>query len=94
MLTPCPLACDLGSLDREEVRQLLKMCSSSSTVSDNELDTAMKELDADSFGEVDLEGFKQYFSDKVTCCAIMQHNHRSHLDSCWDVMLWRLLFII
>jgi Ca2+-binding EF-hand superfamily protein len=48
-------------LDREEVRQLLQMCSGTSTVSDSELDTAMKELDADGSGEVDLEEFLLYF---------------------------------
>ena len=57
-----------GELDREEVRQLLKMCSATSTVSNSELDTAMKQLDADGSGEVDLEEFLQYFrhdQDKV-----------------------------
>ena len=59
-----------GSLDREEVRQLLKMCSTTSNVSKRELDSAMKRLDADGSGEVDLEEFQQYFTDnkgKVRC---------------------------
>ena len=64
----CRLGWDAGSLDREEVRQLLEMCSATSTISDTELDTAMKQLDANGSGEVDLEEFLQYFrhdQDKV-----------------------------
>ena len=47
---------------------MLEMCSATGAVSDSQLDTAMKELDADSSGEVDLEEFLQYFrsnNDKV-----------------------------
>ena len=57
-----------GSLDREEVRKVLEMCSAADAVSDSQLDSAMKELDADGSGEVDLEEFLQYFKcnrDKV-----------------------------
>ena len=46
------------------MRQLLKMCSADGVVSDSELDTAMKDLDADGSGEVDLDEFMQYFKDQ------------------------------
>ena len=62
--TRCRLGCGAGLLDREEVRQLLEMCSATSTISDTELETTMKQLDVDGSGEVDLDEFLQYFRDK------------------------------
>ena len=58
------MGCGTGSLDREEVRQLLQLCSGTGDVTDSELDAAMKDLDADGSGEVDLDEFMQYFKDQ------------------------------
>ena len=54
--------------------QLLNMCSATSTVSSSELDAAMKQLDADGSGAVNLEEFQKYFRFKqgkvceLACC--------------------------
>ena len=65
------------------MRQLLKMCTATGAVSNKKLDTAMKQLDADGSGEVDLEEFIGYFKENT-----VRHRYRSCLQMGFNGLLF------